>query len=192
MNEQKAIAQLKQGDIGGLEALVELYYLPALRAAYLITRDQPAAEDVVQTAFVRVYERISQFDASRPFRPWFLRSVVNGAIKAAMRCERHLSLEAEAADEVTALAEFLIDPSQGPVDLAEVADTRQAVWRALRRLSPRQRAAIVQRYYLGLSEAEMAEKLSISPGSVKRHLHAARKQLRALLSPFKFFKRGTL
>lgn len=183
MNEQKAIAQLKQGDIGGLETLVNQYYLSAVRAAYLITRDRPMAEDLVQAAFLRVYERIAQFDANRPFAPWFLRSVVNEAIKVAVRSERQISLEAASDEETLSAAEFLIDPSQGPPDLAEAADIRQAVWKALAVLTPRQRAAVVQRYYLGLSEAEMAEAQSITPGSIKRHLHAARKQLRALLSP---------
>ena len=57
----------------------------AIRAAYLIVRDRALAEDLVQTAFLRAYDRIGQFDPSRPFAPWFLRSVVNDAVKAAMR-----------------------------------------------------------------------------------------------------------
>ena len=82
MEEQKAIARLKRGDISGLEALVRKYQVQAVRAAYLIIRDRALAEDIVQAAFLRAYERIGQFDAGRPFGPWFLRSVVNDAVKA--------------------------------------------------------------------------------------------------------------
>ena len=85
MDEAEAIVRLKQGDIGGLEALVQRYQLPALRAAYLITHDRSLAEDVAQAAFLRAYERIDQFDVERPFGPWFLRSVVNDEVKVARR-----------------------------------------------------------------------------------------------------------
>jgi len=67
MEEQEAIARLKRGDISGLEALVRKYQVQAVRAAYLITHDRGLAEDIVQAAFLRAYERIGQFDAGRPF-----------------------------------------------------------------------------------------------------------------------------
>ncbi len=182
MEEHEAIARLKRGDIGGLEALVRKYQVQAVRAAYLITRDRALAEDIVQAAFLRAYERIGQFDAGRPFGPWFLRSVVNDAVKAAARRERHVSLDSPEGEEPS-LAELLADPSPGPADLLEAAEIRQAVWAALGRLPPAQRAVIIQRYYLDLSEAEMADKLACPQGTVKWRLHAARKRLRALLRP---------
>ena len=73
MDEQAAIARLKHGQIEGLETLVHLHQRKALRAAVLICHDYALAEDIVQNAFVRAYERIQQFDASKPFAPWFLR-----------------------------------------------------------------------------------------------------------------------
>lgn len=182
MEEAEAIARLKQGDVGGLEVLVQRYQLQAVRTAFLITRDRALAEDLVQAAFVRAYERIEQFDAGRPFGPWFLRSVVNDAIKTASRRKRWVSLEASDGAE-TILADLLTDPNPGPADLVEAADTRRAVWEALGTLPPAQRAATVLRYYLGLSEAEMAKELACPPGTVKWRLHAARKRLQALLRP---------
>jgi RNA polymerase sigma-70 factor (ECF subfamily) len=182
MEEQEAIARLKRGDVGGLEVLVRGHQVRAVRTAYLITRDRALAEDIVQAAFVRAYERIGQFDSERPFGPWFLRIVVNDAVKAASRRDRWVSLEAGAGAEAV-LAELLADPNPGPADLAEAADTRRAVWEALGRLPPTQRAAIILRYYLDLSEAEMARELACPPGTVKWRLHAARKRLRALLRP---------
>jgi RNA polymerase sigma-70 factor (ECF subfamily) len=183
MEEREAIARLKRGDIGGLEALVHKYQVRAARAAYLITCDRALAEDIVQAAFLRAYERIGQFDAGRPFGPWFLRSVVNDAVKAATRRERQVSLEASSDGEQASLADLLADPSPGPDDLMEAAELRQTVWATLGKLPPAQRAAIVLRYYLGLSEAEMADELACPTGTVKWRLHAARKRLRTLLCP---------
>jgi RNA polymerase sigma-70 factor (ECF subfamily) len=182
MEEQQAVARLKRGDIGGLEALVRRYQVRAVRAAYLITHDRAMAEDIVQGAFVRAYERIEQFDTGRPFGPWFLRAVVNGAIKAMGHGGRHVSLEAASIGKAS-LLDLLADPSPGPADQVEVGDMRQTVWEALGRLPPAQRAAIVLRYYLGLSESEMAEELACPPGTVKWRLHAARNRLRTLLRP---------
>ena len=183
MEEAEAIAQLKQGDVTGLEALVRGHQVQAVRTAYLITRDRALAEDIVQAAFVRAYERIEQFDTRRPFGPWFLRSVVNDAIKAASRRERWVSLEASDGAKAV-LADLLADPNPGPAALVEAADIRRAVREALGMLPPTQRAATVLRYYLGLSEAEVAEELACPPGTVKWRLHAARKRLRTLLRTF--------
>lgn len=90
--ERAAIEQLRRGDIDGLAVLVRRYQLRAVRAANLIVRDRPLAEDIVQTAFLRAYARIDQFDPSRPFGPWFLRVVVNDALKAARRADRLVPL----------------------------------------------------------------------------------------------------
>jgi RNA polymerase sigma-70 factor (ECF subfamily) len=184
MDDREAITRLKQGEIGALAALVEGYSLRAVRAAYLITRDSGLAEEVVQETFIRIYQRIDQFDEDRPFAPWFLRSVCNAAIKAARRRERHLSLEAEGATkdgETTLLAECLADPEPGPEQHAEDTQTRERVWRAMQGLPPRLRAVIVMRYYLGLSEKEMARELHSPAGTVKWLLSTARKGLRRLL-----------
>ncbi len=183
MDEQKAIARLKRGDIKGLETLVRKYQVTATRAAYLITHDRAVAEEIVQAAFLRAYERIGQFDAGRPFGPWFLRSVVNDAVKYVSRDGQLISIEAEieAEEEETALSDFLADPAPGPEDLAEAEERRQIVWDALGALPPQQRAVIVMRYYLGLSEAEIGKHLGCPLGTVKWRLHAARKRLQELL-----------
>jgi RNA polymerase sigma-70 factor (ECF subfamily) len=190
VDETQAIAALKRGDPAGLEALVRRYQLRAIRAAYLIVRDRPLAEDLVQTAFLRAYDRIGQFDASRPFGPWFLRSVVNDAVKAAARQARHRSLDDEAstsgedgAADAALLAELLADPGPGPEALAETAETRRAVWRALGKLPSAERGAIVRRYYLDQGERQMAAELNTPPGTIKWRLHRARQRLRAWLGP---------
>lgn len=180
MEERGAVERLKRGDIGGLEALVRVHYTRAVRAADLIVRDHALAEDVVQGAFVRAYERIGRFDAKRPFGPWFMKVVVNDAIKATSRGERTVPFhERNAAD----LLARVVDPETGPQELAEEAEMHRRVWRALEQLPPAQRAAVVQRYYLGMSEAEIAESGISPPGTIKSRLHAARRTLSKLLRP---------
>lgn len=177
MKESQAIARMKRGDIGGLEPLVQQYYLQAMRAAFLVCGDYTLAEDIVQAAFLRSYERISQFDASRPFGPWFLRSVVNDARKESIKRERLMSMEEMSFEGGAYLAgaEAALD------DLMEARETSKAIEDALGKLTPGQRTAIVLRYYLGLSESEMSASLGRAPGTVKWRLHVARDSLRRLL-----------
>lgn len=122
MEERRAIERLKRGDIGRLEALVRIHQARAVQAAYLILRDRASAEDVAQNAFVRAYERIGGFDAGRPFGPWFMKVVLNDAVKTAARRERTLPL-----GENDAPPTWLLDPETGPQELAEEAEARRRV-----------------------------------------------------------------
>lgn len=176
--ERASIARLKEGDIGALAVLVEMYQLRAIRTAYLIVRDRPLAEDITQSAFIRAYERIGQFDPEAPFGPWFLRSVANDAIKAVERARRTLPL-AEDGDDAPSIV--LVDPAAGPAALLEQAEDASAVWVLLGRLPARQRAVIVLRYFVGLTDVEIADHLDVPRATVRWRLFAARDQLRTWL-----------
>lgn len=177
MTEHEAIDALLAGDIGGLELLVRRYQTKAIRAAFLITHNEDVAQDVVQNAFLRVVDRIEQYDRQRPFAPWFMQIVVNDAIKAVQRGPRWVPFEQERVDFQGKLQ--LWQPS--PEEAITTKQLHSAVWEALRQLTPRQRAAVVMRYYLDMGEAEMAARMDIAPGTVKWQLHAARERLRQLL-----------
>ncbi len=181
VDERRAIERLKQGDIGGLAALVGRYQDEAIRTAYLITHDLALAEDVVQDVFLQVYRSIHSFDASRPFAPWLKRSVVNAAVKACRARQAEWSLDEDGRDGDLSFDDLLPDPGPGPADRLESAEIEAAVEEALRRLPPEQRAAIVLRYYLDADDDEIAARLDCAPGTVRWRLHAARKQLGVLL-----------
>jgi RNA polymerase sigma-70 factor (ECF subfamily) len=179
--EQEAVTRLKQGDIGGLEALVGLHQVRARQAAYLITQNYALAEDIVQTAFLRAYERIEQFDSDRPFQPWLLRSVINDARTAVTR-QRTVSLETDGGDG-TGRVDFDLLASTEPelYEQFEAMQTREAIWAALEKLSVEQRVAVVMHYYLDYSSAEISRSLNTPAGTIRRRLHDARQNLRRLL-----------
>jgi RNA polymerase sigma-70 factor (ECF subfamily) len=171
--EADAIQRLRRGDIAALEVLVKRYQVQAVRAAYLVVRDRQLAEDVVQSAFLKAFDRASSFDPERPFGPWFLKLVLNDAIKLAARQDRETH------------ADPAIESRHSPEPLPERAiadaETADEIWTALGALTSAQRAAVVQRYYLGLSEAEIAAALGSPKSTVKARLHAARERLKSLL-----------
>lgn len=185
MQEHEAIARLKKGDISGLDTLVECHQVQALRTAMLITRDKALAEDVVQNAFIRAYQKIEQFDASKPFAPWFMRSVANAAVRAVKHSERTLSLNGQVSDGVT-FEDLLADTNHKPDDALEAKERQQLIKNALDKLTPEQRAAVVMRYYLDMSEQDMSTALDTPKGTIKWRLHESRKRLRGLLKRMTF------
>lgn len=179
MDEQQAIQRLKKGDIGGLEYLVQRHQLKALRTAYPITRDPGLAEEAVQESFLRAYRSIRGFDDTRPFEPWFLRSVVNASVKMLQKSAKQVQIRSDASDGEW--AQFL--PDDGSVEAqVEAAEFQRSLWDSMQKLSPRQRAAIIQRYYLEMSEKEMTAEAGVARGTVKWLLNAARECLRGLLA----------
>lgn len=176
MDDREAIRRLKTGEIGGLEVLVNRYQVEAVRAAFLITHDQALAEDVVQETFIRLYQRARHFDATRPFKPYLMRSVVNAALNAVRRDGKFVPLEAD-----TTSLETLLEHAASVESQVEYNQLSSEILQAISKLSPRHRAVIVQRYYLEMSEQEMAQALDAAPGTIKWLLNAARTRMRELL-----------
>ncbi len=181
MDDQIAISRLKQGDLNGLKALVGRYQARAVHAAYTIVFDRHLAEDVVQTAFVKVAERMQQFDDTRPFAPWFFRIVVNDALKLAQKRKRQVSLEEQAEHGTSQLAEWLVDPGLRPDQVVEQREMRQRILQAIASLPPGQRAAIVMRYYLDMSMSDMSARTGRPLSTIKWWLRDARRRLRGLV-----------
>lgn len=183
MDEQRAIQQMRQGHIKGLEGIVAKYQDRAVKAAFLIIQDRGQAEDIVQASFLKAYQRIDQYDSQRPFGPWFLRIVANDAVKHVTR-QREITLKTQEA----AFEDLLPDEAFSPEQQLEQKERRQLIWQALKQLSPEQRAVVVMRYFLDVDENDIAAQLNTPSGTIRWRLYAARQQLRHLLSPF--FKFG--
>jgi len=184
MEDRIAISRLKQGDLSAVEPLVKRYQVQAVHAAYAILHYQALAEDVVQTAFVKVVQRIHQFDEERPFAPWFFRIVINDAVKVAKKKKHNISLDEQLDQPTAQLAKWLIDPEPKPEQLLEEKEVRQTILKAMQRLTPEQRAVIVMRYFLEMSEADMSEEMERPLSTVKWWLRDARKRLRSLIGSY--------
>ena len=139
-----------------------------LRAARALTADPHDAEDLLQTALTRTYlawERIAD------------RRAVDGYVRRTLFNARTSQWRRRRVDEY-ACAEPP-EPATGRVDdAAEEQAVRDAVWRAVRRLPPRQRAMVVLRFYEDLSEARTAEVMGVSVGTVKSTVSRALTKLR--------------
>ncbi len=180
MEDQIAISRIKQGNLHSLEHLVKRYQAQAVHVAYLIVYDRALAEDAAQSAFLKVAERIHQFDEERPFAPWFFRIVVNDALKLTKQMKRNVSLD-DMDEDASHLASRLVDSASQPEFTLEAKQIREHILRAIQSLPPEQRAVIVMRYYLDLSEADMSAKMERPLSTIKWWLRDARKRLRSLM-----------
>jgi RNA polymerase sigma-70 factor (sigma-E family) len=166
-----AYAGGRAGVVASPARVAELYraHMPAAtRLAYLLTGDRATAEDVAQDAFLRAAGRIGGLRDENAFGAYLHRSVVNRVRNRA----RRLTLER---------AHLRDDATPPPYELPDVA-TRDRLWAALRRLPHRQRAALVLRFYLDLSEADTADRLGCRPGTVKSAVSRGLAALRADLA----------
>ncbi len=120
---------------------------------------------------------IQSFDPDRSFAAWFMRSVVYAALKAAQKSARRVPYDSE-----DSWWEGLPAGGESVEQQVESSEFQRQLWESMQNLSTRQRAAIVQRYFLDMSEKEIARELEAAPGTVKWLLHTARKNLQALLS----------
>jgi RNA polymerase sigma factor (sigma-70 family) len=175
--DDELIERAKRGDVRSYEQLVERYQGIAVRTAYLVTRASQDAEDAAQEAFVKAYYALSRFRDGAPFRPWLLRIVTNEAsnrVRSARRRDR-LALRVAERDRPSG------DAAPSPEAAALERERDRLLLDAVARLPRRDQQVIGYRYFLDLSEAEMAQALGVRPGTVKSRLSRAMGRLRRLL-----------
>ncbi len=143
-------------------ALFSAHYRGLVRLAVLLLHDESAAEDVVQDAYVALHRRWWRLRDADKALAYLRVSVVNGARSAL----RHRGV----ADRYVAARRSDDEPTVASAESGALALLRhREVLEAVRRLPTRQREAIVLRYYGELSEAEIADAMGVSKGSVKSH-----------------------
>src|SRR5438874_6290037 len=154
-------------------ALYQAHALGLIRLAVVMLGDRPAAEDVVQEAFCGLYRRWDHLDDPGNALRYLRSSVLNGCrsvLRNRGRLYLRLGQEPGRPDSV-----------ESAESTALVGEEHRAVLAALRRLPDRQRAALVLRFYLELSEAEIAQAMGISQGTVKSTVSRALAALGRLL-----------
>lgn len=160
------------------EAITDLYaahWTGLVRLAWLMLRDDQLAEEVVQDAFIAVHRHWDSLRSEEKGAAYLRRAVVNGA-RSGLRHrgveQRYLDREERQATARGRLADASAE------EHALQHESGSAMINALRRLPQRQREVLTMRYYLDLSEAEIADALGISAGSVKAHAHRGLAALR--------------
>jgi len=178
MDEQYAIQQTKRGDPSALAWLVERYQLKSLRTAYLITHTHNSAEDVVQDVFLDLPELLKSFDTNRPLEPWLMKVVVNRTLRLLSK-DKHLEHLPDIHESEEWFTQWA-DTTSNPETEVQQRELEEELWLQMQKLSVEQRAVLIGRYYLQMSEKEMASLADVPAGTIKWRLSKARARLRKL------------
>lgn len=174
--DRHTIERCRRGD---RDALRELFDAHGARvysiARHFFDDDDARARDITQDVFVKVMERIGTFEGASRFSTWLYRLTVNACLDT-KRAERRLVLVADPPERASTVDDA---PQSRALDRAE---TRARVAHAISQLTPPLRAAILLRYFEGLSYDAMSEALDCPPGTVASRLRRAHEALARTLA----------
>jgi RNA polymerase sigma-70 factor (ECF subfamily) len=176
LDETELVRRAQQGDVDAYEELVKMNQAVAHRTAFLITGQDSDAQDAAQRGFIKAYYALDRFHLGKPFRPWLLKIVANEARNLRRSTGRRAGLELRLAEDRPR------DAAPSPEGAVLASEPLDALVRAINELQERDRLVIAYRYWLDLSEAEMAAALGVARGTVKSRLARAMKRLRRVLA----------
>ncbi|HET7009831.1 MAG TPA: sigma-70 family RNA polymerase sigma factor [Anaerolineales bacterium] len=176
--ESEWLRQARDGDSAAFARLVEAYQVPVFNLCYRMLGGADLAEEASQEVFLKAFRNLSAYDPRRPFRTWLLSIAAHHAIDGIRRRRlTTVSLEDLPAESVPG------ERSLGPEAALLEREKGEEVRAMLGQLGPRDRAAVILRYWYDLSYEEMADMLQTSVGSVKSRLHRARRLLAMQATP---------
>ena len=170
------VRRARDGDREAFGILVERYMRPGYAVALSITKRHEDAEDVVQEAFMTALKRLEECRNPERFAAWFLMIVRNRS--------RNL-LRREGLRRTESLPETRDSGLPGPEAETEISEIRGHLEDALKELPEIQREIVLLHDLEGWTHREIAELVDLPEGTVRSHLHYARKALRRALSPIR-------
>ena len=192
-SDAAAVERTLAGDRDAFRVLVERHSHNVFRLAYRMTGNRQDAEEVVQEAFLRAYQKLGQFAARANFGTWVYRIAANYAIDRMRQRKKEEARKVEPAvhEQGTENAPVTLVPDAAPTPerLAHNVELRKHMEIALAALSHSERTAFVMRHWEGCAIEEIAAVLKSSSGAAKNTVFRAVQKLRLALQPF--VRRGT-
>ena len=183
--DARILRGLRAGIEGAYEELIEQFELPVYGLVHRLVGNSSDACDVVQEVFLKVFRGVHSFRQQSSLRTWIYRIAVNEAHNhrrwQVRHCRYEISIENGDMDRGS-LMELARDNGRSPFEQAVDRETRILVERALGRIKPIFRTAVVLRDIQNLSYEEIAEILQISLGTVKSRILRGREALRKELT----------
>ena len=182
LTDSQLVARALEGAPEAYRELVRRFQRPVLSLIQRMLGDPFEAEDLAQEVFIKAFRHLERFDRRRKLSSWLFKIAHNTTIDRLRRNRPEIvPLEASTGDGEETWEVLPAPEEQAPDRLVERSETAAAVDAALERLRPQYREVLVLRFQHGLAYQEIADVLGLAMGTVKIHLHRARKQLAAEL-----------
>ena len=177
LSDEEIVKRVLAGDTPMFEILIRRYNQRIYRITRSILRDDDEAEDVMQDAYFRAYEHLSQFEGRASFSTWVTRIALHEALARKKRRGRYDELDAiaEAKGDSTMI---LKSGKPGPEENLAQSELRGLLESAIEGLPEAFRTVVVLREIEEMNVAETAETLGLSESLVKTRLHRAHAMLR--------------
>ncbi len=173
-DDRDLVREARAGSKVAFERLMRRHGPLVFRIAYGFTGDREAALDVAQDTFLKAHARLGDWREEGEFRSWIARIAAHEGLNFRRSRRRHPTCD---LDEAVFLRD---DPSQERAILAR--ESREALHRSLAALPPRQRLAVVLRYFQGMSAREIGAALACSEGTARNLLFRSLRKLRSVLT----------
>jgi RNA polymerase sigma-70 factor (ECF subfamily) len=177
-DEARIVRGLRAGIEEAYEDLIVRYEQQLFGMVYRLLGNQTDAADVVQEVFLKIFRTIHSFREQSSLRTWIYRIAVNEAHNHRRWFARHCRSDVSMEDEGTSPLAYTADPGRSPYEQALDSENRTLIERALARINPVFRTAVVLRDIQNLSYEEIAEILQVSLGTVKSRILRGREALR--------------
>lgn len=186
------IDQVRGGDFAAFDELVRKYERRVFRIAQHITQNHEDAEDVVQDAFLKAYQKLDTFHGDSKFYTWLVRIAVNESLMKLRKRKtgRTVSIDEDIETEEGSVARDIADWGPDPEMQYEQSELKEILKKTINGLPAGFRVVFVLRDVEGLSTEETAETLGLSVPAVKSRLLRARLQLRERLNRYFRARRG--
>ncbi|MCP3957224.1 MAG: sigma-70 family RNA polymerase sigma factor [bacterium] len=182
-SDAELVEQVLAGSSEAFRQLVERFQRPVLSVIARMVGDPALAEDLAQEAFIKAYRALGSFDPRRKLASWLFKIAHNTTIDHLRRGRPEtVPLEPAGPDDEESWEVLAASEDEGPQRRAEQAQLVRGLDAALGRLAPRYREILLLRFQQGLAYHEIAEVTGLAMGTVKVHLHRARKLLAAELA----------
>lgn len=176
-SDAELMQALKAGRAAAFETLYARHHRAVFHFLLRALGDRPAAEDLLQEAFLRVYIHRTDYRPTAAFRTWLFTIARNLLIDHVR--QRH-ARPALAREDPPATVP---DPGASPLQHAQAQDLAARLQAAILRLPPAQREVLLLSRFAGLAHTDVAQVTGASPGAVRVTLHRALRALRNLLGP---------
>ena len=186
VSDHELVTRAQQGSEKAYRELLGRFQRPVFSIIYRMIRDREQAEDLAQETFVRVFNNIDRYDPRYKFSSWIFKIATNLTIDWIRRKELNTvsidgSRNAVTAEQIEATSITIASQDENPEELLEAKELGEEIERAIGRLRPEYRTAILLRHVDGREYQEIAEILSLPLGTVKTYIHRGRNELREQL-----------
>ncbi len=186
LDEQNLLARLRQKDPDAFATLFDMHSDKLFRLAFNLLGNEDEAEGVVQESFLRLFEKLNQFQGRSSLGTWLYRVTYNGSIDRLRRrrVTQPLVDEPVSDDDVLFMPAIFTDWSQAPETVFASAEAESQLEQCIYSLPESLRVPFILRELESLSTVEAAAVMGIKEGAVKVRLHRARLLLRECLSAY--------